>query len=90
MSTTFEWDNAKAASNVGKHGIAFEHAVLVWTDPQLLVLPTTTEPEPRWMAVGSVGGQVLAVVFPHREPATIRLISARYASRKERAVYANQ
>ena len=90
MSTTFEWNNAKAESNIGKHGIAFEQAVLVWADPQLLVLPTTTDPEPRWMALGKVNGLVLAVVFTHREPATIRLISARRASRKERAAYASQ
>ena len=90
MSTTFEWNNAKAESNIGKHGIAFEQAVLVWADPHLLVLPTTTDPEPRWMALGKVNGLVLAVVFTHREPATIRLISARRASRKERAAYASQ
>lgn len=89
MATAFEWDDAKSASNLDKHGVAFEQAVLVWTDPQLVVLQTTADPESRWMAIGTVRGRVLSVVFTHREPATIRLISARPASRKERATYAN-
>lgn len=90
MPTAFEWDVSKAVSNYTKHGISFELAVLVWEDPDGLVLPSETTDEPRWMALGTVHGIVLAVVFTYREPATIRLISARCASRKERARYAHR
>lgn len=35
----FEWDETKSAINLRKHGIAFETAVLVFDDPQQLLLP---------------------------------------------------
>lgn len=30
----FEWDDRKAASNLRKHGVAFEHARAVFADPR--------------------------------------------------------
>jgi uncharacterized DUF497 family protein len=33
----FTWDPAKAALNLAKHGVAFEDAALVWSDPLHLV-----------------------------------------------------
>lgn len=33
MHIDFDWDPAKAASNVGKHGVAFEEAMTVFGDP---------------------------------------------------------
>jgi uncharacterized DUF497 family protein len=90
MATAFEWDDAKAARNREKHGIAFEQAVLVWEDPDLLTLTAAARPELRWMALGLTAGQLLAVVFSQPNADTIRLISARPASRKERAHYANR
>ena len=35
MSPAFEWDAAKAAENVQKHGVAFEEALTVFADPVL-------------------------------------------------------
>ncbi len=29
----FEWDSRKAASNAKKHGVAFEEALTVFSDP---------------------------------------------------------
>ncbi len=90
MATAFEWDDAKAVSNVAKHQVDFIHATVVWADPNLLVLEVDARPEPRWMAIGIAGGRILSVVFTHPDAETIRLISARPASRKERASYAGQ
>lgn len=36
MPTEFEWDTNKAKSNVGKHGVRFEDAILVFDDPRHL------------------------------------------------------
>jgi uncharacterized DUF497 family protein len=88
MAMVFEWDETKAGVNLHKHGVAFERAVSVWADPDLVIRPAVARPEPRWMALGTVDGLVLAVVFAQPDADIVRLISARPASRKERAAYA--
>ena len=39
----FEWDDGKAASNLAKHGVSFELAREVWSDPLYVVLPDRME-----------------------------------------------
>jgi len=59
----FEWDPAKAQSNLAKHGVSFELATRVWDDPLHVVLADGFEGgEQRWHAVGLVGEIVLLVV----------------------------
>jgi uncharacterized DUF497 family protein len=96
VTTRFEWDPAKAASNLRKHGVSFETAVRVFTDPFLLASPERVEGgEVRWQALGSIGGfEVLLVVHTIRESdedgaeiEIIRIISARRADRTERRRY---
>ena len=38
-----EWDDGKAASNLAKHGVSFEPAREVWSDPLYMVLPDRME-----------------------------------------------
>ncbi|MCJ2043608.1 BrnT family toxin [Methylobacterium sp. J-078] len=96
MTTRFEWDPAKAASNLRKHGIGFESAVRVFADPFLLTAPDRVEGgELRWKAIGSIGDiAVLLVVHTiterdedGREIEIVRIISARRADRTERRRY---
>lgn len=83
----FEWDPAKAASNLAKHGVDFPTATKVFDDPSILLgrdpLPRG---ETRYQAIGSVGGVVLFVSYTMRG-AVCRVISARRASRRERQSY---
>jgi uncharacterized DUF497 family protein len=52
----FEWDDGKAASNLAKHGVSFELAREVWSDPLYVVLPDRMEGgEQRWHAIGMIG-----------------------------------
>lgn len=88
----FEWDEAKATSNERKHGVRFEDAMLVFADPFALVEQDRIERgELRWQTLGLVGGVALLLVAhtvrsgPGEE--TIRIISARKATRKERQRY---
>jgi uncharacterized DUF497 family protein len=81
----FEWDAAKRLSNVAKHGIDFEDAKQVFADPRHFTSPSTAHPD-RHVAIGMVQGRVIAVVFAQRGD-TIRVISARAASRAERSRY---
>jgi uncharacterized DUF497 family protein len=87
----FEWDNGKAVVNRYKHGIAFELAITVFDDPELIVaedVDHSTGAEPRWHAIGKSDAGVLVVVFTIRHSGEVRrLISARPASRRERMRY---
>jgi uncharacterized protein len=89
----FEWDAAKAAANLGKHGVAFEDAALVWTDPMHLVrFDRYDGGEERWHALGMAGGIVLLLVvhtYPDDDNDRVRIVSARRATRTERRAYAD-
>jgi uncharacterized DUF497 family protein len=89
------WDTGKALANLKKHGVSFEEAVTVFSDPEGLDWddPEHSLSEHRSKRLGlSFTGRVLLVVYTLRrmknEKETIRIISARQASRKERKAYA--
>lgn len=59
----FEWDQAKAKSNLQKHGVTFEDAMSVFADPFALVEQDRTEDgELRWQTLGLIGDIVLLLV----------------------------
>ena len=89
MTTRFTWDPTKAASNLRKHGVAFEEALTVFGDPLARIHddPNHSEREGREIIVGhSTRGRLLLVSFTERV-AMIRIISARRATRHERQDY---
>jgi uncharacterized DUF497 family protein len=92
----FEWDPGKAARNLAKHGVTFFEAASAFTDPDGLELPDDAHSaaEARSWRIGmSDEGRVLTVVYAMRrtkDGEAIRIISARAASRKERATYAKR
>lgn len=90
----FTWDLRKAIINYQKHGISFEEALTVFSDPDALEWHDSdhSQIEKRWKRIGiSVEGRVLVVVHTARRAKNgkeaIRIISARQASRKERKAY---
>jgi uncharacterized protein len=89
----FSWDTQKAIINYEKHGVAFEEATTVFGDPEALDWEdlTHSQSEKRFKRLGiSIEGKTLLVVYTTRRKdgkETIRLISARQASRKERKAY---
>ena len=89
MQTLFEWDRRKAKVNLRKHGVSFEEAQTVFTDPLSITLPDPdhSEDEERFIDVGmSDNRRVLVVVYTERGQ-RIRLISAYKATRVERKQY---
>lgn len=83
----FEWDPAKAAANMRKHGVRFADAADVLEDDQALTTSEEIENEDRYITIGQDAlGRVLVVVYIYREP-KIRIISVRKATAKERADY---
>ena len=90
MHMDIEWDADKAAANLQKHGVPFEEAATSLLDPLALAQEdASSEGEARWVLVGvSARARLLTVVYTLRDENTIRLISARRATRKEADYYA--
>jgi uncharacterized protein len=90
----FEWDARKAPLNRTKHGVSFEEARTIFGDPDALDGPDLghSQNESRFLRLGrGATGRVLIVAYTVRrrdDGESIRIISARRASRKEREAYA--
>ena len=82
----FEFDESKSRTNRRKHGIDFEAAQALWTDPERIEIPARTEDEPRWMVIGTIGNQHWSAVITYRDDRT-RLISVRRARDEEVSIY---
>jgi len=84
----YTWDPRKAASNFEKHGVYFADAVGVLEDEQALSREDPADyEEERFVSVGmDYLGRIVTVVFTYRGD-EIRIISARKATKKERAAY---
>lgn len=86
----FEWDPAKASHNADKHGVSFEEASTAFDDVDGLdgedVRHSLIERR-RLRLARSHRGRIVVVAYTAREE-TVRIISARRASRKERLAYA--
>lgn len=89
----FEWDDNKNLTNIRKHGISFEDALEVFSDPMHLpVQDGHVDGEERWRTTGYVEFMGVIVVAhtirdENAEREVIRIISARRAERWERRVY---
>lgn len=89
----FDWDPVKARTNLKKHGVSFELAITIFSDPLHLSIPDgKSVGEERWVTIGRAGNaSTLVVVHTYKERSSvgevIRIISARMATRKERKEY---
>ena len=89
VALRFEWDNKKAQSNKRRHGITFEEASTIFGDPLSITIhdPAHSIGEDRFITIGtSVDNNAIVVVHTARDD-TIRIISARKATRNERRQY---
>jgi uncharacterized DUF497 family protein len=87
----FVWDRKKAQTNLRKHGIAFETACEVFFDPFVRVIETeVVRGEERETAIGMTSEwRLLRVSYLFRSE-TVRLISARPVTLRERKNYEDQ
>ena len=89
----FSWNPAKNVSNLHKHGIRFEVAVRVFSDPLAhWELDRHVDGEERWNRIGLIDATRLVVVAhtiteDENGNETVRIISARYVDRSERKLY---
>ena len=83
----YEWDPKKADRNLRKHGVDFVDAVIVFDDDRAITLQDEHPTEERYLTFGmDAQGRVLAISYALRG-STIRVISARKATSRERAQY---
>lgn len=89
----FEWDSEKEKINFKKHGVSFEHASYVFTDPLALNKydKAHSSEEERWVLLGkSLNDIILVVIHTFKNDDNIeyvRIISARKATKKEQQSY---
>ncbi len=94
MNYHFEWDPVKAKSNLKKHRVSFEEATEVFLDSLHLSIPDEKyhKQEERWITLGKTKKQKYCLVvhtfmISHNDQSTIRIISARPATRYEQKQY---
>ena len=82
----FEWEDAKATANLAKHGVSFEEAASVFSDPCYLLLADEAKEGGFW-AIGLSGLARLLTVVHVERGARFRIVSARQATQAEATVY---
>ena len=88
MSLLFEWDTEKELLNIQKHGIDFETASHVFLDEYRIEYYNKSHSTPfedRYITIG-LAGKILTVVYTDRST-SLRIISARLATKNERIAY---
>jgi uncharacterized DUF497 family protein len=92
----FIWDAGKATRNLKKHGVSFEEAAIFFADPDALEWEDLehSHKENRFKRLGiSSQGRILILVYSYRrmkdDKETLRIITARRASPKEREACAS-
>lgn len=83
------WDPKKATANLDKHGVSFDEATSAFDDPLGAYYPDTLHDD-RFILIGhSRQHRLLYVVHAEVRADAIRIISARKATKHEKARYEN-
>ncbi len=83
------WDDAKNLANQTKHGVSFNEASELFASGDYLEVFDTahSELEERFIAIGPIDRGIVLVVWTERDEETIRIISARFATKREQRLY---
>lgn len=85
----YEWNSAKAKTNLNEHGVSFEEATTAFLDPFALTFndPDHSDDETREITIGSTVSQQVVFVSHCARGDRTRIISARKSTRNERKQY---
>ena len=89
----WNWDIRKNEDNKTKHRVSFEMARQVFRDENSLTYDDPYPHEPRFRTIGRVEPSLILVIHTEEDPDPVtgersgRIISARKATRSERAIY---
>lgn len=79
----YEWDKAKAAANLARHGVAFDSVKdFAWDRAEVAADSRKDYKEPRWIAASIIGDRVHVLVYTRRGYA-VRVVSLRKANKRE-------
>jgi len=89
LALNFEWDDKKAKSNLIKHKISFEEASTAFGDDLSITIedPLHSDNENRLILIGKSNNNKTLIVVHIEQTDSIRLISARKATKKEQKFY---
>jgi len=88
VDTVYQWDEAKAAGNLAKHGVGFEAVFgFDWSSAIITSDSRSDYGEDRFEAVGFIDDRLFVLIFTLRGSA-VRVISLRKANKRERNDYA--
>jgi uncharacterized protein len=93
VNLRWDWDEKKNRLNRSNHGLSFEAAQYVFSDPLAVSRLDPYPDEERWQTIGLIGNMTVFVVHTWAEPDPItgeengRIISAREATSYERKAY---
>ncbi len=82
----FEWDEEKRESNLAKHGIDFDRAILLWDGRDFIEWQSTQSEEERWLRTGTIDERFMTVIWTSRGE-IVRIVSARRARDGEKRKY---
>jgi uncharacterized DUF497 family protein len=91
-SVKVAWDEAKNVTNQRKHGVSFEEAKELFVsriDYLEIFDDDHSDIEERFIAIGPISRGLVLVVWTERDEDTIRIISARWATKHEQNLYHN-
>jgi Uncharacterized protein conserved in bacteria len=86
----YEWDEEKRKTNILKHGLDFREVESVFRDPYRLTMEDTRSScdEIRFKTIGMLASKIVVVVVVHTERNEVtRIISLRFATKKEKRLY---
>jgi len=84
------WDPSKNSANLRKHGLSFDEAAELFTSGEHyleLFDDSHSDLEDRFVAIGPIKRGLVLVVLTEQDEHTIRIISARWATNTERALF---
>ncbi len=84
------WDESKNRTNRKKHGVSFEEASALFHrgDDYLEIFDDAhSDEEDRFIAIGPIKKGLVLVVYTERDEDAVRLISARWATKREADLY---
>jgi uncharacterized protein len=86
----FEWDPAKAKTNLAKHGLSFEEAIELFkpgVDYLEIYDEEHSDAEDRFIAIGPISRGVIVVSYTERDDDFLRILGARLATKQEIKAY---
>lgn len=86
----FEWDDAKDRSNQKKHGLSFSEATRLFQSSKdyLEIFDAAhSDAEDRFIAIGEIDRGIAVVIQTKREDDVVRIIGARFATKREQERY---